>query len=192
MRIRSLIFTGVAVAALGAVEPATAQSGCADIDFNDTITDRFPNAGNACLGIEARDGREFAHFQAEIVSVSGNRVRAKFRLPDGSYSETYSFETGSNDRVELGGRSYRYRELSRGQELDIYIPHDRWEFHIPEEENFEVARTVAIVTPMMSEGGGEPAVLPSTASALPLLGIAGSLLVLAGLGVTVVRRRLAP
>jgi hypothetical protein len=191
MKIVSLMAAGLLLAAFAAEQPAHAQSGCADIDFTSSITDRFPNARNACLGIETREGRQFAHFQAEIVRVSGNQVRARFLRPDGSYSETFAFDMDAGDRVEVGGRSYRYRELSRGQQLDIYVPNDRWEFHIPEEDDFSVARTVAVAMPYEADTGGEGAMLPQTAGPLPLLGLAGVLLTAAGLALAAIRRWLA-
>lgn len=179
MNIRKLSLAGILLGSFVSAQPALAQSGCPDVDFNSSITSRFPDASDACLGIEVRDGRQYAHFQAELVGVSGNSVRARFRLPDGDYSDTYAFDVKPEARVEIEGRSYRYRDLERGQELDVYLPPDRWQFHIPESENFEVSRTVAVYTPM--QAADEGAMLPSTASPVPLIGAAGGVLSLIGL-----------
>jgi hypothetical protein len=184
-----LMAAGLLVAALCAVQPASAQTGCEDIVFSSEITNRLPEAESSCLGVQSREGDLYAHFQAEVVGVSGNTVRAKFRQPDGGYSETYAFEMKPEARVTIDGRKYRYRDLSRGQELDVYVPGDRWEFYIPEEEDFTVARTVAVAMPY-EPAQTEPEMLPKTASPLPLLGTTGGLLTMLGLGLIAIRRRL--
>jgi hypothetical protein len=189
MKNSGLIAAGLLGATLCAVQPASAQTGCEDIVFSSAITNRLPEAEESCLGVQSREGELYAHFQAEVVGVSGNTVRAKFRQPDGEYSETYAFEMQSDDRVTIDGRKYRYRDLSRGQELDIYLPGDRWEFYIPEEEDFTVATTVAVAMPY-EPAQMEPETLPKTASPLPLLGAIGGLLTMLGLGLIAIRRRL--
>ena len=185
MKTNSLVAASLMVATLGAAQPASAQTGCEDINFDSTITDRFPEAQNSCIGVEMREEQPYALFHAEIVRVSGNTVSAKFRQPNGEYSETYAFDMDSDDRVEIDGRKYRYRELSRGQELDVYVPASRWEFHIPEEGEFTVARTVAVAMPYEAE---EPEMLPKTASPLPLIGATGGFLTMLGLGLVGIRR----
>lgn len=188
-RIKGLTAASVALAALAAWQPTLAQEACSDIDFADSITARFPNASQACLGVEAREGRLFAHFQAEVVRTSPpNQVRVRFRRPDGEFSPVYDFDMPADARVQIGGRSYSYRQLDRGQELDIYLPSDLWEFHIPETENFAAAQTVTVIRPMQQGGGGGGAVLPRTAGPLPLLGILGVLLTGLGLVLTRIRR----
>lgn len=190
MDISRVALAGVLLATLIAAQSASAQSPCADINFDSSITSRFPDASDACLGIQLRDGRQFAHFQAELVGVTGNHVRARFRLPDGDYSDTYGFDVSPEARVQIDGRDYRYRDLNRGQQLDVYVPPDRWQFHIPESEQFAASRTVAVFTPVQEEDSGAGAMLPSTASPLPFIGIVGSVLSLVGLALLAVRRRL--
>jgi hypothetical protein len=177
----------VVLSALAAAAPASAQTGCSDVEFSSRITDRLPNAADSCLGIETRDGRQYAHFKAEIVGTSGNTVRTRFVQQDGGYSPTYSLEMDPSARVEINGRKYRYRELARGQQLDVYVPPDQWEFHVPETENFSVARSVAVVTPLAMQEEQE---LPSTASPVPALGLIGALLMLMGAGLAAASRRL--
>jgi hypothetical protein len=194
MRFDHLLIAPVLVlSALAASSLASAQTGtgCSDIEFSSTITDRFPNAADACHGIETRDGVQYAHFKAEIVGVSGNRLRARFLRPDGEYGKTYSMDVDPSARVEIGGRKYRYRDLAAGQELDIYLPPNRWQFHVPETEDFGAeTTTVVILYPVVGE---EPTMaateLPATASPLPALGLAGGLLLLIGGALTAIRWR---
>lgn len=184
---RQCIFSAsiVVLSVLAAAAPASAQTGCSDVEFSSRITERLPNAADSCLGIETREGRQYAHFKAEIVGTSGNTVRTRFVQPDGGYSPTYSMEMDPSARVEIEGRKYRYRELARGQQLDVYVPPDQWEVHVPETADFAVARTVAVATPFVAQEE-----LPATASPVPALGLTGALLMLMGLGLAATSRRL--
>ena len=98
-------------------------------------------------------------------------------------------------RVEIGGRQYRYRDLMPKQELNVYLPEGRWEVHVPHSDDFATASAVAVATPMMAAGADESesdmvAMLPKTASPLPLIGMLGGLLTSLGLVVYGIRRRL--
>ena len=135
-----------------------AQGNCGNIQFTTDISSRFPNAANACLDVVQREGKDYAHFQARIVSVSGSRVEAEFKLPNGEYGRTVAFTPPGNSRVRIGGSTYRYSDLSRGQELDVYLPPDRWEL-VSEVPLTEPTETFAA--------------LPSTASSLPWLAVFG-------------------
>ena len=183
---------GIATALLVAFwSPASlAQGNCGSIVFGEAITSQFPNARNACLGVVTRDGREFAHFQARIRNVRAGQVEAEFRLPDGTWGRPVAFTPASDARARVAGRSMRYRDLSRGQELDIYLPPDRWEIAVQADETeFETARVITFVA--LTEPAPQVAALPSTGSQLPLLAMIGTLL--AALGALVVaplRRKL--
>ena len=178
------------IACLGGSQSALAQGGaCGDIQFAASILSQFPEAPAACLGVETRNGQQFARFRGEIRDVIGRQVSARFELPAGGYSKTYQFTPNSNARVTIAGQTLRYTELQRGQELNIYLPADRWEFNVPETETLAAAPTVERVTPAVVTTGAVAANLPRTASPLPLLGMLGGLLTAVGLGLTVIRRR---
>ena len=127
-----------------ATHSALAQGGCAGVNFTGPVATQFPQVRDACLEMVTRNGQQFAHFKGEIVGVSGNQVRAHFKLPNGQYSQTYSFAPSAGTRVNINGTRYRFSELTRGQQMDIYLPPDRWEFEVPETEN---------VYPMVPPGG---------------------------------------
>lgn len=175
-----------AMVALGASQAAYSQSpDCSDLMFNEVITSQFPSAGDACLDVVEKDGTQFAKFSAEIVRVRGGEVRARFKRPDGSFTDTYSFNPPRSARVNIQGRSYRYSELSRGQELNIYLPPDRWEVATHSDPETDFAGAGSVVTIALVSVGRER--LPTTASFLPLLGLIGALML--GLGAAVVTLR---
>jgi len=89
---------------------------------------------------------------------------------DGSYGPLESVTVDDDWRAELGGRSYRMRQLSPGQEMNIYIPGDRWEAHVAK----DMSGTITVYYAVAFSGAGDSgSALPTTASPLPLIGMLG-------------------
>jgi hypothetical protein len=182
MHARNVIPTAAAVLlALLWSAPGSAQGNCGNIEFTEAISSQFPDAEDACLGVVERDGKEYARFEAKIVRVQGSRVEAQFKLPNGEYGKTVAFTPPSSARVRIGGTTYRYRDLSPGQELDVYVPPDRWEIAVPQEPDFATAQTVEEVQ-LTEPSETLAAALPSTAGRLPWLTALGVALLLVSLG----------
>jgi len=166
------------------------QTDCRELTFTGPVAREFPNARDACLGVVTRsDGQRYAHFEARITRVRGNTVDAEFKLPDGTYGRPISFTPDSSARVQIAGRSYRYNELSRGQELDVYLPPDRWEVAVASEEDFVAAPTVMLFVVSQPAPTVAANTLPRTASPLPFIGVLGGFLTALGFAVAGIRRR---
>jgi hypothetical protein len=168
------------------------QASCRDITFTGPVAREFPNARDACLCVVTRDdGRQYARFQARVRNVRGNTVEAEFKMPDGSYGRTVSVTPEPSARVRIGGRSYRYSELARGQELDVYLPPDRWEIAVPTNPDVEfvAAEEVTLVGLAQPTQTLAANTLPRTASPLPLIGALGGVLTALGFGLAAIRRR---
>lgn len=180
---------------MSAPEVEAQTTTCADLNFSAELLSRFPGADAACLDVVEKNGQPYAKFNAELVSATNSRVRVRFDKPDGTKTDIYTFQPGSNARVNIGGRNYRYRELSAGQSMHIYLPPDRFEIVTHEDEMADFAATTAAVSTVavMDDPEPEPASsmssLPKTAGLLPLLGLAGALLLSLGGMVRFVRRR---
>jgi LPXTG-motif cell wall-anchored protein len=172
-----------------------AQGNCGNIVFGPAITSQFPNAKEACLGVVTRDGRQFAYFEARIRSVRGGTIEAEFKQPNGTWGNPVSFTPDPNARARIDGQSYRYRDLNRGQELNVYLPPDRWEIAAQTDSAAEFEAAPAVTFAALEPAPPAPqqvAALPSTGSPLPLLALVGALLAALGAGVVApLRRRLA-
>ncbi len=168
-----LISSGVAVAVLGIwSQVGLAQGNCGNIQFSADITNRFPNARNACLEVVQRDGRPFAHFQARVNRVRGDTVEAEFKQPNGTWGRPVSFRPAPGARARIQGQTYRFTDLTRGQELDVYLPPDRWAIAVQEDPATEFLAAPTIIFIALEEV--EPTVtanLPRTGSPLPLFGV---------------------
>lgn len=142
--------------------------------------------GDACQDVVEVDGERFAKMSVEIIRTSSNRATFKFKMPDGSYGPIQSADLDPSWRAEIEGRSYRLRELGAGQELNIYLPSDRWEAHVATNMTgyFAVYYPVA-----MEEDAGRGAALPSTASFMPMFGLLGGAALFSAFLMRVFRRR---
>ena len=78
------------------------------------------------------------------------------------------------------------RDLTAGQELNIYIPGDRWEAHVAKDMSGYITVYYAVA---MVQSSGSGAALPTTASPLPLIGLLGAGSLFAAFLMRVRRRR---
>ena len=189
MKIRKIIALLGALPLLALAYPVSAQTDltCDDIDFNYDLTTRFPSIADHCIDVIEVDGERFAKFSVELVRTGNNRATFRFKDPDdGSYGPTQSVDLDPAWRAEIGGREYRIRELGPGQELNIYLPSDRWEAHVARNTTgyFAVYYPVA----MTEDDGGSDTMLPATAGFMPLLGVFGGLALFSALLIRVFRR----
>ena len=191
---KAIIPFAIVVLAFTAALDAKAQApGCSEIEFTDEVLMKYPRAQEFCHEVAARDGKLYAHFVLEYERTSGGAVYATPKRPDGSSAEdAVAFTPPEGGRVKIDGRQYRYNQLSRGQELDVWIPQDRWGFAALEtEEDLMAEPTVMIIAieeveeedDMMAQN------LPSTATNMPLVGILGAVFIAIGTGIGWLRRR---
>ena len=166
--------------------PASAAT-CDDVEFGSEITDRFPRAKDACLGVVERDGEMYVHMKAELArQPRGNHGVFRFLHADGSYGPTQAIDVPPSWRARIEGRNYRLRDLARGQELDVYIPQDRWAVHVDAPDG-QVNDTIVLIT--VVEPREEEPMLPATASNMPLFALFGGLALFAAGALRVARRQ---
>ena len=188
---RNSIVTTLSALALSAFAlPAAAQTDltCADIDFNAEVRANYPDVDKACLDVVEINGERFAKVSAEIIRTRGNTATFKFKHNDGTFGPVQTTTLAPEWRANIGGREYRIRELTRGQELNVYLPSDRWEADLASPETAYVAYTGYT---MMDDTEEETtmAALPSTASPLFAIGGAGGLALLLASALGIYRRR---
>ena len=96
-------------------------------------------------------------------------------MPDGTYGRPVAVTPAPDARVRIAGQTYRYRDLNRGQELDLYITAGRWEIVVPSDPAVEFAAAPSVTVFALAQPAPTVAAntLPRTASPLPLLGSSG-------------------
>ncbi len=182
MQKKLAVAVGMALA-LSMGQQATAQTPtCADIQWSAEVLARNPDIGMSCRGVYEKDGRMFAKATVEIVRVRGNNLTLRPLHTDGTRGESRSITVDSAWRAEIGGRNYRASDLMRGQELNVYIPSDRWSLIVEDDDGIDGD----------AEHDMEEAVaMPTTASPLFLIGAAGGAFLALGGLLSAVRRRLS-
>ena len=169
MRILKTMLSSIALSSIMLIPAAMASNhmeevpdlSCEDIEFSPAMLEEYPEIDKACLDVVEENGIKYAEVKLELTRVRGRNVNFKFIHEDGSKSERHSIKVDSNFRAKIEGRSYRMNELTEGQVLDIYLPHDRWAIHQPDGDFYDI----------------EVLAMPTTASELPLIAMLGGLFI---------------
>jgi hypothetical protein len=155
---------------------------CADFKPTQEALNRFPELAGACDAVVERDGELYGRFTAVVRRVGVNSVTLYLPATDNTFSVTPSADARV---LTKSGRKVRPRDLSRGDEIHIYLAAD-----VFGERNQPVSE-VALVTEseeIVAVPTEPAAALPTTASPWPTVGLVGLGLLAAGI---VMRRRRA-
>ncbi len=94
---------------------------------------RYADLEGSCMGVVDRDGKLFMHTKMVVRRVRGNTVTIYLPATD----RTFDIDTAFNQRVRIGANRVRVQDLSRGQQLNIYVPVDEFTQPIIDEVAFE-------------------------------------------------------
>lgn len=161
----------------GAVQSTTVT--CADLNWSAEVLAVNPDIAAMCQTVYEKDGRLFAKTSVEVVRVRGNTMTFRPKHLDGTLGDSRSVTLDPSWRANIGGRQYRASDLSRGQSLNVYLPEDRFALDFEEDES-DVMHDIA-----------EATVMPTTASPLFLVGLAGGAFLALGGLLSGIRRRIA-
>lgn len=190
--IAMLLVSGTA-AAQSAVDRAftTTSNKCEDITWSNDALQQYPKIADACQEVMERDGKYYVKFEGTVRRVRGQDVTVNFK----GGSDELTLTPPENMSLYIDGRERTVRSLQRGDELTFYVPQD--EVAAPPTPALvgvtiiPIARIrVAQATPAGAEepDAGAPE-MPRTASALPLIGLSGVVLMILGVVPRMVRRR---
>jgi len=164
---------------------------CDDIELGYEITSQFPDAANSCLDVVEKDGEMYVKMRARLTrSPNGNYATFRFLHADGTEGPQYSTSLDPSWRANIDGRDYRLRDLARGQELNVYLPPDRFAMHVDADDVMDdVITPVAITTAEPESAPSSAAMLPSTAGNMPLFALFGSIALIGAGAIRLARRR---
>jgi hypothetical protein len=151
----------------------------------------FPDTPDRVITME--DGSELDVFQARVVRTRGSQLTVRY----GDSSQEYRYSVPADFRFSIDGRRVGVRDLGEGDRLNVYVKREPGEepmfYEVDESGAAPVAGATVAAAAMAPEEEPQQqvAMLPSTASPLPLVGLLGALFVgLGSLGFAV-RRRLS-
>ena len=156
---------------------------CADLNWSAEVLAANPDVAKSCKAVYEKNGELYAKVSIEIVRVRGNRVTFRPLHTDGSKGDSRSITVDNSFRAEIGGREYRASDLMRGQELNVYIPEDRFALIVEDADGPDVVDIIIIEEEVVE--------MPTTASPLFLIGLAGGAFVALGGLLSGIRRRRA-
>jgi hypothetical protein len=175
-------------------QPGVGAESCADVNWDPELLEQYPRIGEACQEVVTAEGNRWARFEAELMRRNADgSVRLDFKDRNDRSIEELTLQPAPNQRVTIGGRTYSFAELERGQVLNLYVPEgvfavsteagapDEQLAQIVEEEPLQLAQAEPAAQP-------EPRELPRTAGPLPWVAAAGGLSLLGGLLLTIRRR----
>lgn len=145
---------------------------CADLNWAAEVLAMNPDIGESCQAVYEKGGELYAKATVEVVRVRGNRMTFRPLHTDGTMGDSRSVQLDSSWRAEIGGRSYRASDLMRGQQLNVYLPQDRFALSIEDADGPDEAEMVMIEEEVVE--------MPTTASPLFLIGAAGGALLALG------------
>ena len=198
-RMTAVMFLAAAWLLTGGVAQATT---CQDLQWGDFIADH-PDVDDACTDVVERDGVAYAKFNVTYQGTNNDgSVKLRLHKPDGTFSVdtfrppegfTVGLPEGQTDQaVATGATEFQSRpvgesnfdKIPTGTDLRLYVPEGRW-FTVVVEEVVVIEEVEPYVAPVVEE----VVIMPTTASHLPLIGLAGGLFLMLGGALGALRRR---
>jgi hypothetical protein len=158
---------------------------CADLNWSAEVLASNPDIGAMCQTVYEKDGELFAKVSIVVTRIRGNKLTFRPIHVDGTRGDTRSVTLASDWRAKIGGREYRLMDMVAGQELNVYLPEDRFALSIGDDDAY-ISELVVI-----EDVEEETIIMPTTASPLFLVGLAGGAFLALGGVLSGLRRRRA-
>jgi hypothetical protein len=160
---------------------------CGDLDWGNFEAE-YPGIGSACQGVVYRDGTAYAKFKAKMVRrFNDGTVNLRIIRPDGTWF-VETFNPPDDFIVETAAGPMTFATVPAMGDINVYVPEgERFTIVSVVEED----ETIEIVEAYVAPPPPPEPVLPTTASPLPLIGLAGGLFVALGGLIVGLRRRLS-
>ena len=126
---KTLLAAGIIAAASSASAQITSSSvSCTDVNYNSSITEKFPEINDACVEVVEYNGELFTRIDAKLRdSKMSGRYRTQIKLNDGSYGPTHHVKKSANVGAWVDGKRVNFADLRPNTDISVYLPHDRFE-----------------------------------------------------------------
>jgi hypothetical protein len=186
----SLLLGAVALASSATVSAQTSVdraftatgTSCDQVTWTEETLETYPQIASACQEVMERDGKYFVRFEGEVERVRdrGREITVDFRQGD-----RLTLSPPENLSLYIDGRRTSVASLRPGDQLTFYIPQDQLvaTFFEGEPETSTAQEAPITAEPEETFAAAAPesqSRLPGTASALPMLSVAGLMLIAFG------------
>jgi hypothetical protein len=189
----------LATTLVNAQEPAFRATGltCDKVTWSRQSLAVYPQIGDACQEVMQRDGKYYVRFDGKVRRVTDNGQQVTIDFRDG---DLLTLTPPENLNLTINDKQTSPRDLLPGDQLKFYIPQDQLTaIFFAGQPATASAQMVPIARPTTLAAAPAPAparvaaaparrVLPGTASRLPLLALAGMILMLLGAALTFRRK----
>jgi hypothetical protein len=159
---------------------------CADLQWGEWVADR-PYIEKSCAGVVERNGVLYAKFNATMERYFNNGdVKLRIHAPDGTWNVD-TFRPPKDFRADVDGTPTVFSDIPSGKDIRLYVPEGR--FTLVSFEEDVIVEAIPVEEPVEEVVVVEEVVMPTTASPLPLFGLAGGLFVMLGTAFAFLRRR---
>jgi hypothetical protein len=132
---------------------ATRAPTCDDLNWSALVLAANPDIRESCLGVYVLGDTYYARSRIELVRIRGNALTFRPQHRDGSFGKARRITVPPDWRVTVGGHRYGPRDLSPGQQLDVFLPEDRFALGVPGASDAGPA-LLPIETPELPPGPG--------------------------------------
>ena len=185
------VAAGIGTAQAASVDRSFTATGenCMQVNWSQETLAKHPKIAAACKAVLQRNGKFYVKFDAEVKKVADAGRQVTVDVDRGS---TLTLTPREGATVLIDGKKTPVSKLRPGDQLTFYIPEDRFTTTMTVETPTP-AEEVPIIEPpapveQVAMTTTDYSAMPHTASPLPLLGLAGLLLLAAGAGLTIRRR----
>jgi len=166
---RRIAISAVALLVLTVAPLAAQDVTCDDIVFDHAAMTVYPQVAEACLGVVVAEGGERYVVMKALVRQPAvvKTVGLAFQHRDGTWGDPQSITVSDDFRVVVGGEAKNVRDLTRGEEINVFLREGRWTvamtdldvMELPEEYHAEV-----VSEPVPDQGGADAAVAEAAAA----------------------------
>jgi LPXTG-motif cell wall-anchored protein len=158
---------------------------CSGIQWSKEALERYPTIGSACRGVEERDGKTYVKFEG---TVKQNIDRGKQLVVEFTDGGEFTVTPPAEMALYINDRKTPVSQLSRGDELNFYMPEDRFTAQFAQDATPTPQYVSVPITYRETESTYQAAALPATASNDALMVMFGSVLAAFGMLLTIRRR----
>lgn len=171
---------------------------CADFGWNQQMAIDHPRVVRACQEVVVVDGVSWARLAADFVSVDSNgTVNFNVHDQDNRYVEAVTMEPRAGQVAYINNSPTAFNRLRKSDTINLYVPEGQYGYATqPGVPVAEIAANVPTPAPVSADTPAEvavadntapPAMLPQTASDIPLLALGGLISLFGGLALSLRR-----